>query len=68
MEQNCEKCLADIFSAQKIKDAGAMEDIALLEKELAYVTDFLILLRNEPPFWGRTYRKRISELCENMGL
>lgn len=80
MEEECEECLGELFSAQKVKieevqeklkelDRIHKEEVALLQNHLDDTTKFLKDLRDFSRWtWGMTYRDCIYKFLKDRGI
>ncbi len=74
MEKDCEACLGELFSAQKIKVEAYEEQLALSEEMIEALQkssdDAIGFLKDlkKPPFWSGTYRERILQFLKDRGI
>ncbi len=79
MDKNCEECLGELFSSQRIKleelrirleelNKIHKEEITLLQGHIDAAIKLLQNLRELSPLWGKTYKKYISNFLNDRGL
>lgn len=78
MEKDCEACLGELFSAQKIKVEEAQEELRELDKihkeevilfqeSIDQMVGCLKDIKNSFPSWTKTYKK-ISKFLADRGI